>query len=63
MPLDAGQTTRCDHCGQTLRPNDSVKVLVLLEGDDIVIAATRCIHCARGALRDETARVCWLARE
>lgn len=62
IPIDAGQTTRCDRCGQTLRPNDSVEVLVLLEAGDVEIVAKRCESCDRGKIRDETCRSCWLAR-
>ncbi|WP_049890215.1 hypothetical protein [Natronorubrum sulfidifaciens] len=59
LTVAAGQSTRCDVCGATLRPNDYVELLAL-EGDDLEPVVTRCSHCARGAVRAGTERECVL---
>lgn len=57
-----GQTAHCDVCNATLRPNDSVEVLVLFDGAHVELVTTRGPSCARGQLRAETSRPCWLVR-
>ncbi|WP_337653295.1 hypothetical protein [Halomontanus rarus] len=62
IPIGVGQRANCDVCGADLRPNDRVEVLVLIDGTEIDVVTTRGMCCARGSLRPETRRPCWLAR-
>lgn len=63
VPVALGQTALCDRCGQTLRPNDRLEALVTSTGTfDAEIVARRCEQCARGSIREETARPCVLVR-
>ncbi len=61
IPIGVGQTAACDVCGQTLRPNDRVEVLVVIDGADIWPATCRCSHCAKSEIHPQTVRPCWLA--
>ncbi|QCW05223.1 hypothetical protein [Natrinema pallidum] len=63
VPVAVGQRARCDRCGQTLRPNDRLEVLVISTGSlEAEIVARRCDHCSRGNIRTGTERECVLIR-
>jgi len=62
IPIGVGQVGHCDCCNACLRPNHRVEVLMLIDGSEIDVVATRCASCARGELHPETSRPCWLAR-
>ncbi|NUC74958.1 hypothetical protein HTZ84_22090 [Haloterrigena sp. SYSU A558-1] len=63
VPVAIGQRAQCDHCGQTLRPNDRLEALVTATGSfDAELVVCRCECCARGSIRPETARPCVLVR-
>ena len=60
VPVAVGQRTLCDICGLELKPNDRLEALVVPDGDDGDVVVRRCRHCARGSIRDGTARECAL---
>ncbi|ADB63993.1 hypothetical protein Htur_5106 (plasmid) [Haloterrigena turkmenica DSM 5511] len=63
IPVAIGQRAQCDHCGQTLRPNDRLEALVTATGSfDTELVVCRCGRCSKGSLRDGTERPCLLVR-
>jgi len=62
IPIGVGQRGRCDLCNAELRPNDTLEVLILLDGADVSVVTSRCASCSRGQIRPETSRACWLTR-
>jgi hypothetical protein len=62
IPIGVGQRAHCDVFSNELKPNDQVEVLILLDGADVSVVTTRGTCCARGSIRPETERACWLAR-
>lgn len=62
VPVGVGQRAHCDRCGADLAPNETVEVLVVVDDAVVEIATLRGSCCARGQLRDETTRPCWLVR-